>query len=255
MDKRLLKTNAEIEIMREAGRRLAGVLSVLRGEVYSGMSTNDIDQRAEALIRAGGDKPAFLGYQPNGADKPYPATICASVNEGVVHGLPSDRELMEGDVLKIDIGLIHKGFYSDMAITLGVGMISSEAKKLIQVTERAVHLGIEAARAGNTLGDIGFAIQTYVEQNGFGIVRALTGHGIGRALHEDPPVYNFGRKGGDERLVPGMVLAIEPMVTAGKYEVKQLRDDSFVTKDGSLGAHFEHTIAITEKGTKILTMV
>ncbi len=248
-----IKTPAEIELIAEAGRRLAKVLAVLKKEVKPGIPTTDLDQMAHDLIVRGGDNPAFLGYRPNGAGKPYPFSICASLNDGVVHGLPSERELAEGDLLKIDIGLVHKGWYSDMAITVGVGDISHEASRLITVTEEALRLGIEAVKPGSTLGDIGHAIQAYVEANGFGVVRALTGHGIGRELHEDPHVYNFGNRGEGEKVVPGMVLAIEPMVTMGKYPVKQLPDDSFVTKDGSLAAHFEHTVAITEKGARILT--
>jgi methionyl aminopeptidase len=248
-----VRTKDEIEIMGEAGRRLAGALNELKRHVAVGVRTIDLDHMAYDLITKSGDSPAFLGYKPGGAGKAYPATICASVNDSVVHGLPTRYSLREGDLLKIDIGLVHKKFYADMAVTVPVGKVSREARKLIAVTERALYLGIEAAKPGNTLGDIGHAVQSYVEKNGFSVVRALTGHGIGKRLHEDPHFHNVGRKGEGEELVPGMAIAIEPMIALGGYHVKQLADDSFVTKDGSLAAHFEHTIAITERGPKILT--
>jgi methionyl aminopeptidase len=241
--------------MAEGGRRLARILRIVAASAKPGVRTIELDHLAYDLITQGGDKPAFLGYRPGGAGKPYPATLCASVNDGIVHGLPSNHILMDGDLLKLDLGLIHEKFYLDSAISIIVGKPTDEAKKLIAVTEKALVLGIAAAKAGNTLGDIGHAVQTYVEKNGFSVIRSLTGHGIGRKLHEDPSVYNFGRPGEGERLVAGMTIAIEPMVAAGRYELKQLKDDSFITKDGSLGAHFEHTIVVTEKGGHILTRI
>ena len=250
-----LKTSAEITIMAEGGRRLAQVLETLRQAVHPGIPTLELDRLAYDLITKGGDEPAFLGYIPGGTDKPYPATLCASVNDTVVHGLPSNYILKDGDLLKLDLGLIHKKFYLDSAITVGVGKISKEAQNLMEVTERAMYAGIEAAKAGSTLGDIGAAVQAIIEENGFGVVRTLTGHGIGRELHEDPNVYNYGKRGSGEKLMPGLVIAIEPMVTMGGRDVRQAKDDSFVTKDGSLAAHFEHTVAITEQGTKILTKI
>jgi methionyl aminopeptidase len=249
------KTPAEIETMAEGGRRLARILAELRAAVRPGVRTIELDRLAHDLIAKGGDTPAFLGYKPGGAGKPYPASLCASVNDGVVHGVPSNYALREGDVLKLDLGLVHKELYVDAAVTVGVGKISEEAKKLISATKKALALGVAAAKAGNTLGDIGHAVQNYVEQLGFSVVRALTGHGVGQSLHEDPYVYNFGKPGEGEKLVPGMVLALEPMVTAGRCHVKQLSDDSFVTKDGSLAAHFEHTVAITKHGSRILTRI
>jgi methionyl aminopeptidase len=248
-----LKTPAEIALMAEGGRRLARVINALAAEVRPGVSTQDLDRRAAELIRAGGDTPAFLGYQPGGAERAYPYTLCASVNDSVVHGLPSARRLAEGDIVKLDLGLVHKGWYVDAAVTVPVGKISAEARKLIAVTREALARGIRAAKPKNALGDIGYAIQSYVERYGFSAVRALTGHGIGKRLHEDPHVYNVGRPGEGDELAPGMVIAIEPMINAGGCEVRQLADDSFVTKDGSLSAHFEHTVAITEKGPRILT--
>lgn len=248
-----IKTDKELELMAEAGRRLAQVMAELKKLPRIGVKTNEIDLEAKRLIEEAGCKPAFLGYTPGGAGHPYPATICASVNEGVVHGLPSDYALKDGDILKLDLGLIYQGLYSDMAVTLGIGGVSKADQKLISVTREALEKGIAAAKSGNTLGDIGFAIESHVKANGFSVVDALTGHGIGRELHEDPYVFNSGKPGEGKKLYPGMVLALEPMVSAGKAKVRQLKDDSFITADKSMAAHFEHTIAITEKGTKILT--
>lgn len=239
--------------MAEAGKRLAIVLRALKAMVKEGVSTNEIDQEAKRLIEASGCIPAFLNYKPGGAARPYPATICASINSGVVHGLPSGYKLKSGDILKLDLGLIHEKFYSDMAITVPVGKVSKDDQKLISVTREALEKGIAAAKSGNTLGDIGYAIGSFVKKNGFSVADGLTGHGIGRKLHEDPYVFNDGNPGEWNVLKPGMVLALEPMVSAGKARVKQLEDDSFVTADGSMAAHFEHTVAITEKGPKILT--
>lgn len=249
-----IKTGKELELMAEAGRRLAQVMAELKKLPRIGLTTNEIDREAKRLIEESGCKPAFLGYTPGGAGKPYPATICASINEGVVHGLPTDYALRDGDILKLDLGLIYQGLYSDMAITVGIGGISKNDQKLISVTREALMKGIAAAKSGNTLGDIGFAIETHVKTNSFSVVDALTGHGIGRELHEDPYVFNYGKLGSGKKLWPGMVLAIEPMVSAGGAKVKQLKDDSFITADKSNAAHFEHTIAITENGPKILTL-
>ncbi len=248
-----IKSEEEIKIMREAGRKLAGVLDILKTFPREGMATIEIDEFARKLIEETGSKPAFLGYKPYGAASPYPFTTCISVNSTVVHGLPSDYVLQSGDLLKIDLGLIHEKYYSDMAITLPIGTVSAEAKKLIAVTEEALYLGIKEVQPGKHLGDIGFAIHSRVKSAGFSIVDSLTGHGIGKKLHEDPYVFNFGKPGEGERLVPGMVLALEPMTALGKRAVKQLDDDSFVTADDSLSAHFEHTVLVTEGDPEILT--
>lgn len=250
-----VKTPEEIKIMREAGVRLARVIKALKPEIKAGVKTIDLDRKALELIKAEGCKPAFLGYQPGGAEAPFPFTVCASVNETVVHGLPSDYEIKDGDLVKIDLGLIHEGFYSDSAITVGVGDISAEEKKLIKVTEEALWKGIKECIPGNTLGDIGYAIGTHAEKFGFGVIRDLVGHGIGTALHEDPHVFNFGKPGHGQELVEGMVLAIEPMISLGGWKIRQKPDDSFVTADGSKAAHFEHTVAITSKGPKVLTVL
>ncbi|MEK7193732.1 MAG: type I methionyl aminopeptidase [Patescibacteria group bacterium] len=249
----ILKTPSEIEIMTEAGRRLASVLSRLQAEVRPGISTRYLDERSRALIKESGCRPAFLGYKPHGAAKAYPATLCASVNDTVVHGLPSGYVIQEGDLVKLDLGLIHKGFYSDAAVTVGVGNISPIAKDLIRTTREALTRGIAEAWSGKTLGDIGWAIEKYVTARKFSIVETLSGHGIGTELHEEPYVLNVGRPHEGDILEVGMVLAIEPMVAVGSGRVKCIKDDSYVTMDGSIAAHFEHTIAITKEGPKILT--
>jgi methionyl aminopeptidase len=249
----ILKSDSEIEAMAEGGRRLADVMDQLKEIVAVGVTTKEIDARALELIKQVGCKPAFLGYKPYGARRAYPATICASVNESVVHGLPSDRRLENGDLLKIDIGLIHNDLYLDMAITIGVGDISQHDRTLIATTEEALYAGIKECHPDRTLGDVGYAIESRVHKNNFSVVESLTGHGIGKKLHEEPYVYNFGTKGQGMKLKPGMVIAIEPMVAIGSGDVRQLPDDSFSTSDGSRSAHFEHTVAITPTGPRILT--
>jgi len=249
----ILKTNKEIEIMAEAGRMLANVLNFLTKTASAGMKTKELDEIAYKMIREAGCKPAFLDYRSRGTKKGYPATVCISVNENVVHGIPSGYAIKEGDIVKIDLGLIHKKFYVDAAVTVGIGGIGIKNRKLIETTKKAMELGIKEARPGNTLGDIGYAIEHHVKSNGFSIVDLLTGHGIGRELHEEPHVYNFGKKGEGEKLVAGMVIAIEPMVAVGSGKVIQNKDDSFTMADGSMSAHFENTVAITEKGPVVLT--
>ncbi len=249
----LIKNEKEIALMAEAGRKLARVLAALRKEVKAGVTTAALDARARELLKEVDAVSAFLGYKPHGAAKPYPAVLCVSVNDTVVHGVPGEYVIRDGDLVKIDMGLVHERYYSDSAITIGVGKVAASARKLIQATEEALRAGIKAARAGNTLGDIGFAVSEQVHRGGFSVIQQLTGHGIGTALHEDPYVFNVGRQGEGDVLKAGMVIAIEPMVAMGKPQVKQLRDDSFATKDGSLSAHFEHTVAITSSGPRILT--
>lgn len=249
-----LKTPEEIEIMTEGGRRLADVLRRLEEAVRPGVTTQDIDRLAYDLITAGGDRPSFLHYRPEGAEKPYPATICISLNDVIVHGTPSpDGIIREGDLVKLDLGLIHGGFHLDAARTVAVGKVSLEAKRLIAATRKALAAAVAAARPGHTLGDIGFAVQTVAQKEGFSVAQGLTGHGIGRSLHEDPPVFNFGRPGSGEEIREGMVLAIEPMINAGGAAIRERKDESYATRDGSLSAHFENTVAITKKGPRILT--
>ena len=244
-----MKTEQEISLMRRAGSVVAGALAMLRESLSVGMSTQDIDDLAMSFLRKNNAKPAFLGYRG------FPASICVSINSEVVHGIPSSkRKIAEGDIVSLDFGCIMDGFYADSAVTVPVGKISDAALKLIQVTEESLELGIKAATAGNRLGDIGFAVQSHCEKAGFSVVRDFVGHGIGRSLHEEPQVPNYGKKGTGLRLMPGMVLAIEPMVNAGGHEVRVLEDDwTVVTLDGRLSAHFEHTIAITSTGPEILT--
>ena len=244
-----LKTEKEIEIMKEGGKILAEILKKLSEAVKPGITTNDLEKLAGELILSYGVESSFLGFDG------YPNILCTSLNDEVVHGIPSDRVLKEGDLLKIDMGILHKGFHTDSAVTVLVGNRGDSIKRnLIQTTKEALEIGISKARAGNTLGDIGAAIQKHVEDNGFNVVRDLVGHGIGRELHEPPQVLNYGKAGQGEKLMAGMVIAIEPMVVTGKWNIKNSKDGyAFVTKDGGLAAHFEHTVAITESGPEILT--
>ena len=248
-----LKTAAEIETMAEGGRRLAGILKSLRGKVKVGIKTADLEKESVVLIRESGAEPAFLGYRPAGGRNAYPYSLCVSVNECVVHGQPSEYVIKEGDIVKLDLGLKYRGFYVDSAITVPVGNVSREASKLVEATKEALKKAIEKARIGNTTGDIGYVIEKIVSQSGFSIVKSLTGHGIGRELHEEPQFLNFGNPGEGMELKAGMVLAIEPMVAMGSGKIKELKDESFATADGSLSAHFEHTVAVTESGPRILT--
>ena len=242
--------------MAEGGRRLAAVLQKLGAMVRPGVTTLALDRAAHALIEADGDVPAFLNYRPVGARRAYPYTLCASVNDVVVHGQPSAMcVLKEGDIVKLDLGLKHEGFYLDAAITVGVGNVSIEAKRLMAVTEESLYAGIKEAQPGRSIGDIGYAIERVVRKNKFSIAEGLTGHGIGRALHEEPTVFNFGDRGTGMKLVSGMVIAIEPMVAVGGGAIVQLRDEGYGTADRTWAAHFEHTVAITEKGSLILTRV
>jgi methionyl aminopeptidase len=255
-----IKTPAEIEIMAEGGKRLAEVLRALESEVAIGVTTKHLDRVAYQMIHKLGAKPAFLHYRPAGARREYPYTLCASLNDVVVHGQPSDYALADGDLIKLDLGLIYKGLYLDSAITVLVGRDSDlkqnrDAKKLIAATQEALAAGIAEALPGNTIGDIGAAIEAVVRRAKFSVAEGLIGHGIGRELHEDPAVFNFGKRGGGEPLEEGMTLAIEPMVVASAKSGATVvrRDDSYATRDGSLAAHFEHTVAITAEGPRILT--
>jgi methionyl aminopeptidase len=221
--------------------------------VKAGISTKDLDARAATYIKAEGGTPAFLGYRPNGASRPYPAVSCISVNAVVVHGLPSRYILQEGDIVSVDLGLVYEGYYADAAFTVPVGKVAPRVQELIATAEEALEAGIWAARGGNTIGDIGATIQEVVKRHKCGIVETLTGHGIGTHLHEAPWVPNTGRPHAGEKLIPGMTIAIEPMISLGKGTVNQMEDDSFVTRDGSLAAHAEHTVLITEGDAEVLT--
>lgn len=256
----IIKTPEQIEILRECGRRLATVLYKVRDMIAVGVSTAELDAYAEKLIREMGDEPAFLNYQPEGARIPFPATLCVSVNNEVVHGIPNAKKILkEGDIISIDLGIKHKGLFTDMALTTGVGKISGGDKKLMETTERALMIGIDNARVGNRTGDIGHAIESFVRSNKgikYGIVEVLAGHGVGVKIHEDPFIPNFGRAGTGAKLAAGMVIAIEPMLNNGTKHV-DLDDDgyTFHTADGKKSAHFEHTILITDGDPEILTTV
>ena len=242
------KSPAEIERMRAANALVADVLAELARLVSPGVTTNDLDAAAEKLVRDGGAEPAFKGYRG------YPSTLCASVNEQVVHGIPSGRALSEGDIISLDMGVKLNGYYGDSAVTVPVGRVSDEAAKLLRITREALEQGIAQVRLGGRISDIGHAIQQHVEAHGFSVVREFVGHGIGAALHEDPQIANYGEPGRGPRLAEGMTLAIEPMVNIGRPAVKVLADGwTAVTKDGSLSAHFEHTVAVTKAGPLVLT--
>ena len=244
------KTREELAVMRQAGAIVGDILQLLAAKIEPGVTTGQIDSWARAEIKARGAKPAFLGYHG------FPGVICLSVNSEVVHGIPSDkRVLKEGDIIGVDFGVVVDGWYGDSAVTLGVGKISPEAARLIKVTRESLEKGIAAVTAGARVGDIGAAVQGYAEAAGYSVVREFVGHGIGRALHEEPPVPNYGKVGTGPRLKSGMTIAIEPMVNAGAAAVRTLEDGwTAVTQDGSLSAHFEHTVAVTEGTAEILTL-
>ncbi len=249
-----LKTGRDIEMVAESGRILADILEKISREARVGVSLDSLENLARRLIKSAGAKPAFLGYRPSSSDKPFPAALCLSVNEQVVHGLPSPYKLRSGDLLKIDLGVDYKGYISDAAISLGIGKISPVAQKLIEAVKKSLEAAIAEARPGKHLGDLGYVIETIIKKSGFSVIKGLTGHGVGFKLHEDPTIFNYGNKGEGLALKPGMVLAIEPMACLGKERIVQRPDDSFATADGSLAAHFEHTVAITENGPRILTL-
>jgi len=249
-----LKSPREIEIMRRANTIVAEVLQELKQRVAPGVTTLDLDAIAEEMTLKRKAIPAFKGY--NVAGRVYPRCLCASVNEEIVHGIPTSRALREGDIIGLDYGVIYEGFYGDSAITVGVGKVSADAQRLMDVTEASLYKGIEQLCDGKRLGDLGAAVQEVAEGAGYSVVRAFVGHGIGKKLHEEPPVPNYGEPDRGLRLKEGMVLAIEPMVNAGGYEV-EIKDDGWtaVTKDGSLAAHFEHSVAITKNGPYILSQI
>ena len=243
------RSKSEIERLRRVNQLVATILAELRRMVVPGVTTQEIDALAEAQVRAAGAEPAFKGYHG------YPATVCASVNEQVVHGIPSSRKLLEGDVLSIDMGAKLDGFFGDCAVTVPVGRVGPDAEKLLRVTNEALFLGIDAVKPGARVSDIGAAVQAHVEANGFSVVREFVGHGIGTSLHEEPQIANYGPGGRGPRLAEGMVLAIEPMVNMGDAAVKVLADGwTAVTRDSSLSAHFEHTVVVTGDGREILTL-
>ncbi len=246
----MLKSRRELEIMRDAGKIVAEVLHILRERCRPGIRTRDLDRIAEEETVKRGARPAFKGYRG------YPASLCASVNEEVVHGIPGDRELKAGDIIGLDFGVFYQGYCGDASVTVAIGQIAPEVEKLLRVTEECLYRGIEQAVVGNHLVDISRAIQTHAESNGFSLVKELGGHGIGKRMHEEPMVLNYVTNGRGIRLQPGLVLALEPMVNLGADRVQTLLDGwTVVTADGKPSAHFEHTVAITESGPDILTRV
>jgi methionyl aminopeptidase len=250
-----LRTPQELLLMRGAGRIVAAVLHAMKRQVKPGVTTADLDAAAEAVILEHGARPAFKGYTVPGRD-PFPASICASVNEEVVHGIPGPRALRSGDIVSIDVGVEHQGFYGDAAVTLPVGAVSREAARLMQVCSDALGRALEQVKPGNALGAIGRAVQTYAETEGCSVVRDFVGHGIGTAMHQAPEVPNFRTERADQVMMePGLAVAIEPMIAAGGYRVRVDRRNGWVvrTADGSLAAHFEHTVAVTARGHEVLT--
>ena len=248
-----LKSPEEIEKMRVAGRIVAEVLALMGERAVPGITTLELDRMAEELIRSHSAIPSFKGYPP-GSRHPFPATICASVNDELVHGIPGDRVLQEGDILSVDVGAIHEGYHGDAAVTLPVGTIDEETQRLLDVTRGALDAGIAKMRSNNRSGDVSAAIQAYVEQRGYNVVREYTGHGIGRQMHEEPQVPNHGQSGRGVRLRSGMTIALEPMVLSGDYKVHVLKDNwTVASSDGKLTAHFEHTVLISDGEPEILT--
>jgi methionyl aminopeptidase len=244
----ILKTPQEISIIKEGGKILAEILERISQEAKPNVTTEYLNELAEKLIFKCGTKPSF-------PDEGFPAALCVSINEEVVHGIPSKRKLKNGDIVSLDLGIWHKGLCTDTALTVGVGKISDEAKKIIKKTKECLSLAIEQAKINNHLGDIGAAVQNHAESFGFSVVRDLVGHGVGKKVHEDPDVLNYGKRNSGIKLKKGMVLAIEPMLTAGNYQVEQIQENgAFATKDKSLSAHFEHTISVEENGGEILTL-
>lgn len=243
-----IKSLEEIRIMAEAGKILAEIMERLKRAVKAGVATKELNKLAEELIFKSKVKPAFLNYNN------FPAVLCSSVNEVIVHGAPSDYKLREGDILSLDLGVKHKGYFADMAITVPVGEISPEAVRLIRVTKKALKIAIKKAMPGNTVGDIGNTIQRYVEKRGFNVVKELCGHGIGKELHQEPEILNYGKRRKGVELKKGMVICLEPMAVIGKGKIKKAKDNyGLQTADSSLSAHFEHTLAITSSGNRVLT--
>jgi len=251
-----IKTQIEIEIMREGGKILAGIMEELEKKVRPGIKTLELGRLAESLILNSGAKPSFLGYtnRRDGIIDPYPASLCTSINEEIVHCLPSERVLKEGDIISLDLGIYFNGFHTDMAITVPVGRISPETQRLVRATKKALKRGVSEIKPGNHIGDIENAIQKFIESQKFNIVRDLCGHGIGKELHEDPQILNFGKKGTGEEIKEGMVLCLEPMVAIGDSTIRRAKDGwGYQTFDDSLSAHFEHTIVVTKNGAEVLT--
>lgn len=252
-----IKTKKDIAVLREGGRRHAAIMRELASLVRPGITALELNRRAEELIAEGGDAAAFLNYKPAGAPRPYPASLCVSINEEIVHGIPNEKDkvIKEGDIVSLDLGLIHKGLITDSALTVGAGTVSKELQKLLKMTQEALMAGIREAKGGHRVGDISNAIERVGVAGKFGIVEELSGHGVGYHVHEDPYVPNYGEAGKGEALKPGMVIAIEPMFNLGTHEIRLDRDGyTYRTADGKPSAHFEHTILITKGDPEILTL-
>ena len=245
-----IKTPDEIKIMSEGGKILAEIIHKLGKMIKPGITTKELDKAAESLVFQYGAKCSFKNYEG------FPSCLCTSINEEIVHSAPSDRKLKNGDIISLDLGILFNGFHIDMAITVPVGQVAPETQRLIRITKKALKRGIKKVKPGNTFGDIGNTIQRYIESQGFNVVKELCGHGIGKKLHEEPQVCNYGKRGTGPKLIEGMVFCIEPMVVMGDWKIKKAKDNyGFITADNSLSAHFEHTIAVTKDGAKILTVV
>ena len=250
----IIKTKEEIEIIREGGRRLATVLQKVAEKVAPGISTLELDKYAEKLIKDMGDYPAFLNYKPEGADSPYPASVCISINDEIVHGIPSGRVVKDGDLVGLDFGVLYDGMITDSAVTVPVGKISKDAEKLLEYTERALESGIAVLKDGVKVGDIGAAIENTLIKGGLKVIETLGGHGVGHKVHEEPYIANFGTAGTGETLRAGMTIALEPIASLGTHDTDLADDDwTYVTRDHSLSAQFEHTLLITKDGSEILT--
>jgi len=253
-----LKTPEELEIFREGGRRHAVVLTRIAETVRPGILASELNNLAMTLVRESGGKPAFLNYKPRGARRPYPAALCVSVNDEIVHGIPNENEkiLREGDIVSLDLGFSYQGLITDMAVTVPVGRVGETAKSLIDATAEALELGVAAVKSNGAIGDIGAAIQSFVKKTGFSLAEGLAGHGVGYAVHEDPYVPNSGRKGNGEKLQVGMVLALEPMLCEGSGKIVLAPDGyTYKTADGRRSAHFENTVVVTENGAEVLTKI
>ncbi|MEK7090757.1 MAG: type I methionyl aminopeptidase [Patescibacteria group bacterium] len=250
----VIKNDRELYILREGGKKLAEILESIKAGATPGVAAKELDRIAEEEILKAGGKPSFKGYRPPGVLNKYPATLCVSINDAVVHGIPGEQVLKDGDLVGIDIGMEYGGFYTDMAVSIGIGKITEREKKLLDVGERALEIGIGQVRGGVNVGDIGSAIQKFVGKNNFGVVRELVGHGVGLAVHENPEIPNWGKLGSGPVLKVGEVIAIEPMITAGHYAIKLLPDGwTWATRDGSKAVHFEHTLVVTKNGAEVLT--
>src|SRR3989339_83463 len=252
----ILKNIEDINKVREGGKIIATVLREAASRALPGAKTTELDKLAEKIIKEAGGRPSFKNYKTADDKIPYPASLCVSINEEVVHGIPGERVLKDGDIVSLDLGMEYKGFYTDSAVTVSVGEASEQAKNLIETTKESLNLGIMAVKNGAFTGDIGYAIQSFAEKNGFNVIRKLVGHGLGRKVHEIPEVPNFGAKGKGEILREGEVIAIEPMITAGRHDIYLDKNWwTWKTKDGSLSAHFEHTVIVTKNGAEIITKI